>query len=113
VPRDTSNGVCVVQLGLRKFTRPLPEKTLPPLLVTALTTPPLNRPYSAEMPEVRTCVSSIASSMKRFCGWANRLSLMSTPFTMKTLSNEKAPLMTTVCAFGPFSLTAGASCAMP
>jgi hypothetical protein len=59
---------------------------LPPLFVIALMTPPLKRPYSAEMPEVSTVVSSMASSMNRFCGWANRLSLMSTPLTMNTLS---------------------------
>ena len=57
--------------GLLKFMRKLPVKMLPPLLVMALTTPPVNRPYSAEMPDVRTCVSWIASSMKRFCGCAN------------------------------------------
>ena len=66
VSSHSSNGVPVVQSSLRKLMRPVPEKTLPPLLVMALITPPVNRPYSAEMPEVRTCVSSIASSMKRF-----------------------------------------------
>ena len=63
-----SNGVSSVHAGFRKLTRPLPENALPPLLVMALTTPPVKRPYSAEMPEVSTCVSSIASSMNRFCG---------------------------------------------
>ena len=59
--RTFPNGVSVVHAGFEKFTRPLPAKTFPPLLVMALTTPPLNRPNSAEMPDVRTCVSSIAS----------------------------------------------------
>src|ERR1700733_5733267 len=112
-PLVTSNGVAVVQDGFVKFTRALPEKVLPPLLVIALTTPPLNRPNSAEMPEVRTCVSWIASSMKRSWGEPNRLSLTSTPLSMKTLSNAKAPLMTTCVLFGAFSVRPGESCAMP
>jgi hypothetical protein len=47
----TSNGVPVVHAGLVKLMRPLPENVLPPLFVMALTTPPLKRPNSAEMPE--------------------------------------------------------------
>ena len=54
---DVSNGVSRVHAGFRKFTRPLPENLLPPLFVIALTTPPVKRPYSAETPEVSTCVS--------------------------------------------------------
>src|SRR5687768_1017749 len=110
---DFSNGVSTVQDGLRRFMRQLPENVLPPLLVTALTTPPLKRPYSAEMPEVSTVVSSMASSMNRFCGCANRLSLTSTPLTMNTLSQAKAPLMTIWPALGDRSVTFGASVAMP
>ena len=91
--RDFSNGVSSVHAGLRRLTRPLPENLLPPLFVIAFTTPPLKRPYSAEMPDVSTCVSSIASSMNRFCGFANRLSFTSTPLIMKMLSKAKAPLM--------------------
>jgi hypothetical protein len=49
-------------------------------------TPPLKRPYSAEIPPVRTWVSSIASSMKRLLGLPKRLSLMSVPSRRKTLS---------------------------
>src|SRR5262249_15688513 len=60
-----SNGVSLVHDGLYGLIRRLPENWLPPLFVTALTTPPPKRPYSAEMPEVRTCTSSIASSMNR------------------------------------------------
>ena len=51
--------------GFVMSTRTLPASRLPPLLVTAFTTPPLKRPYSAEIAPVRICVSSIASSMKR------------------------------------------------
>src|SRR5688572_4358595 len=61
-----SNGVVLVHDGFEKFVRQLPLNVLPPDFVTAFTTPPVNRPYSAVMPDVRTCVSSIASSIKRF-----------------------------------------------
>ena len=84
--RDFSNGVSSVHAGLRRLTRPLPENLLPPLFVIAFTTPPEKRPYSALIPEVRTCVSSMASSMKRFCGVPKMLSVTSTPLIMKLLS---------------------------
>src|SRR6185436_17065175 len=61
-----SNGVVTLHDGLEKFVRQLPLNLLPPDFVMAFTTPPVKRPYSAVMPEVRTCVSSIASSIKRF-----------------------------------------------
>ena len=102
-----------VQAGFRRFIRQLPENGLPPLLVMALITPPVNRPYSAEMPDVSTCVSWIASSMNRFCGVAKRLSLTSTPLIMNTLSNANAPLMTTWFELGARSVSAGAIVAMP
>ena len=86
VPFSSSKGVSSRQDGLVRFPRKLPEKVFPPRLLTALITPPEKRPYSAEMPEVRTCVSSMASSMKRSCGLPKRLSLTSTPSSMKTLS---------------------------
>ena len=79
----------------------------------AFTTPPPKRPYSAEIPEVRIWVSWMASSTNRFCGVAKMLSLMSTPLIMNTLSNAKPPLITSCCAFGEFSVKAGASWAMP
>jgi hypothetical protein len=66
--------------------RQLPEKLLPPLLVMALITPPEKRPYSAEMPLVRTWISWRASSITRLLGVPKRLSLMSTPLSRKTLS---------------------------
>jgi hypothetical protein len=49
-------------------------------------TPPPKRPYSAEIPDVRTCVSSMASSMNAKWADPKRLSLMSTPSTKNTLS---------------------------
>ena len=84
--RDFSSGDSLFHAGLEKLSRTLPEKVLPPRLVIMLMTPPENRPNSAEMPEVSTCVSSIASSMKTLFAVPNRLSLRSTPSTMKTLS---------------------------
>src|SRR5262245_24238992 len=51
-----SSGVVMVQDGLTKFVRQLPLNLLPPDLVMALTTPPVKRPYSAVIPDVRTCV---------------------------------------------------------
>ena len=81
-----SNGVIALQVGSARLTRKLPVNVFPPLLVMALMTPPEKRPYSAEMPEVSTCVSWIASSMKTFWGEPNRLSLMSMPLIMNRLS---------------------------
>ena len=56
-PFDTSNGVSVLHDGLEKFMRQSPENVLPPLRVTALTTPPVKRPYSALIPEVSVWTS--------------------------------------------------------
>jgi hypothetical protein len=42
----------------------------------AFTTPPPNRPYSAEMPLVATVVSWMASSMKSVYGWPRRFSVI-------------------------------------
>ena len=70
----SSNGVTVRQSSLVIVLRYEPEKVLPPDLVTAFTTPPVNRPYSAEIPDVVTVVSWIASSMKRLKGVPRRLS---------------------------------------
>src|ERR1051326_149238 len=52
-----------VQFGFVSESRIDPEKSLPPDFVIVLTTPPVKRPYSAEMPPLRTVVSWIASSM--------------------------------------------------
>src|SRR5688572_23276949 len=84
--RDFWSGDSLDQDGLLKFIRTLPENVLPPRLVTMLITPPENRPYSAEIPDVITCVSSIASSMKTLFAVPNRLSLRSTPSMRNTLS---------------------------
>ena len=57
------NGVGSVQLSFLRVVRKLPLNSLLPDLVSMLTTPPVKFPYSAEMPPVKTVVSSIASSM--------------------------------------------------
>ena len=51
--------------------------------------------------------------MKRFCGFAKRLSFTSTPFTMKMLSKANEPLIASCPPFGVFSVTAGDSVAIP
>jgi hypothetical protein len=85
-PADFSNGVSALQAEFVKFVRKAPENTLPPLRVMTLMTPPLNRPYSAEIPEVNTWTSCTASSMKRLFAVPSTLSLISTPFIRKRLS---------------------------
>ena len=77
-----------------------------------LITPPLKRPYSAEMPDVSTLVCSTASSMKTGCALPNKLSFTSTPLIMKTLSYAKPPEMVTWPLFGVFAVSPGASSAM-
>ena len=57
VDRVVLDGVSVRQLSLFSVSRNEPLNRLPPDLVMTLTTPPLNRPYSAEMPAVATVVS--------------------------------------------------------
>src|SRR5215203_5555317 len=84
--RDFWSGDSLDHDGFVKLSRTLPENVLPPLFVTMLITPPENLPYSAEIPDVMTCVSSIASSMKTLFAVPNRLSLRSTPLSRKTLS---------------------------
>src|SRR3954463_3326502 len=92
-------GVSSIHFGLLKFSRKLPPNVLPPLFVITLTTPPEKRPYSAEMPPVSTLVCWMASSMNRLLAVPNRLSLMSTPFIMNTLSKEVAPEIASWPAF--------------
>ena len=79
------------QLSLLSVSRKEPLKRLPPDLVTALTTPPVKRPNSAEMPPVATVVSWIASSMKRSNAWPRRFSFSETPLTRKRFSNDIEP----------------------
>jgi hypothetical protein len=81
--------------------------------VIALITPPVNRPRSADRPDVSTAVSSIASSTNRFCGDPNRLSLTSMPLTRNTLSNATAPWIDNWPALGVLVVSPGASCAIP
>src|ERR1051325_2654751 len=54
---EVSIGVSEIQSALVTLSRNEPEDSLPPDLVSVLTTPPLNRPYSAEIAPVRIVVS--------------------------------------------------------
>jgi len=56
-------GVSDRQLSLLMPTRTDPLTVLPPDLVTVLTTPPWNRPYSMGTAPVDTRVSATASAM--------------------------------------------------
>src|ERR1035437_907446 len=96
-----------IQAGLEKFVRNEPEKLLPPAFVIVLMTPPANRPYSAEIPDVDVVVSWMASSMKRLSGVPRMLSMMLAPFIRKRLSYDWAP-ETVTAAFGPFCVMPGA-----
>src|SRR5436190_13697034 len=60
--RASLAGVAADHAGLLSESRSEPENWLPPHLVMVLTTPPVKRPYSAEMAPVRTVVSWMASS---------------------------------------------------
>ena len=55
--RSVSNGVSVRHMSLLIELRKLPENRLPPDFVMMLTTPPLNRPNSADTPPLATVVS--------------------------------------------------------
>src|SRR6185436_16989726 len=68
------NGLIVRQSSLLNVVRNDPLRPLPPDFVIAFTTPPVKRPYSAEMPDVATVVCSIASSINRSNGSPRRLS---------------------------------------
>src|SRR3954447_777843 len=56
-PAARSNGVSPLHAEFPRLARNVPDRSLLPLRVMMLTTPPLNRPYSAEMPDDSTCVS--------------------------------------------------------
>ena len=71
----------------------------------ALTTPPLKRPYSAEMPEVSTCVSSIASSMNRFCGMREQVVVHVDAVDHEDVVEREGAVDDQLAAFGEFSLT--------
>ena len=102
----SSNGLVVRQSSFVKVVRNEPLKLSPPERVMALTTPPVKRPYSAEMPDVETVVSWIASSMKSENGVPRMLSWIWTPSSMKRLSADIAPPMVTAL-FGPVACAAG------
>src|SRR6266851_4015084 len=112
MPAAFWRGVSSIHFGLLKFSRKLPPNVLPPLFVMTLTTPPEKRPYSAEMPPVRMFVCWMASSMNRLFAVPNRLSLMSTPFIMKTLSNDVAPAMASWPTFDVLLFRPGARSAI-
>ena len=97
-----------VHAAFFRLSRNVPLYSLPPDFVSVETTPPVKRPYSAEMPEVMTAVSWMASSMKRLCGCPRRFSLTTTPLTMKTLSYDGPPLMV-IWLLTPFGFTPGES----
>src|SRR5262249_59282643 len=101
VPFGCSGGVSSLHAAFSRFVRNAPEKMLPPLRVTTLTTPPPKRPYSALMPDVRICASWTPSSMKRPFGWPKTLSFTSTPSTRKTFSYAMPPPIVTWFWFGP------------
>src|SRR5687767_11275104 len=84
-------GVLSRHAGLVRLSRKDPEKVFPPDLVMVLTTPPVNLPYSAEIPPVITVVSWMASSMNRLWGCPRRFSFTTTPLTRYTLSYDGAP----------------------
>ncbi len=85
-----------------------PENELPPDFVIVFTTPPVKRPYSAEIEDEEVVVSWIASSTKRLYGVPRMLSLMTAPSTLNWLSNDCAPEIV-YAPFGPFWLTPGES----
>src|SRR5205085_11340059 len=60
--RVSPAGDCADHAGLVRESRSAPENSLPPDLVMVLTTPPLKRPYSAEIAPVSTVVSTMPAS---------------------------------------------------
>ncbi len=105
-------GVSAVHLSLSKLVRNEPCTSLPPDLVSVLTTPPAKRPYSAEIPDVDVVVSWIASSMNRLVAWPRRFSLTTTPLTRNRLSYDWAPEIVMALA-GPVVDTPAVSVTAP
>ena len=89
--KSAANGVSARQLSLLSVSRSDPLNRFPPDLVMTFTTPPPNRPYSADIPAVAIVVSWIASSMYRSYAWPRKFSLTFTPLTMKRLSYDIDP----------------------
>ena len=97
-----ANGVKARQLSFSSDRRNDPSRRLLPDFVIALTTPPLNRPNSAETDEVDTVVSWMASSMKDDPSVVRRrLSWITTPFRSTRFSKELAPEIESACT--PFA----------
>jgi hypothetical protein len=98
----------VRQSSLLNVVRNDPLNWFPPDRVMALMTPPVNRPYSAEMPDVETVVSWIASSMNSANGVPRMLSWICTPSSMNRFSADMAPPMV-IALLGPVACAAGAT----
>lgn len=81
------------------------ETSLPPDLVMVFTTPPANRPYSADTLAVEVVVSWMASSMNTLVAWPRMFSLTTTPFTRYRFSYDCAP---EICAPLTPAVTPGA-----
>ena len=81
-----SNGVRLRHFSLLIVVRNEPVMVLPPDLVIVLTTPPANRPNSAEMEDVDVLVSSMESSMKRSRAVPRTVSFTTTPLTRNSPS---------------------------
>ncbi len=79
--RDTVLGVSAAHLSLESESRSEPCSSLPPDLVSVLTTPPAKRPYSAEIAAVWVVVSCTASSIQSALGVLRMLSWTTTPLT--------------------------------
>jgi hypothetical protein len=69
----------------------VPEKLLPPDLVTRLTTPPVARPYSASKPPVWKEISWIESKLKSVPHVPVRGSVVSMPSMKYALSLSVEP----------------------
>ena len=89
--RVSFDGETADHASLVKVVRKEPEKRLPPDFVIVLTTPPVNRPYSADTDDTVVVVSWMASSMNRLFGVARTLSMMTAPSTVKRLSKVGPP----------------------
>src|SRR5471030_1197475 len=68
-------GDSACQAAFVNVVRKEPLNVLPPDFVTALTTPPVKRPNSAEIEEVEVVVSASASSTNRLFGVPRTLSV--------------------------------------
>ncbi len=115
--RESFSGSLLFHFSFVKLVRNEPDSRLPPDFVIVETTPPVKRPYSAEMLPVRIVVSWIASSMNRSCGCPRRFSLTTTPLMRKRLSKDGAPAIAIEASRslppGPLLVAPGASSTVP